>query len=239
MNGKWRVGKPLGLAAALALAGSVALPGASLAGGVIQGKISFEGTAPKPTKLQMDADPFCASAHSEPVYSEEVVVNDGALQNVFVYLDGAPSKPAPTEPAVLDQRGCEYHPHVLGLQVGQPLKILNSDKTLHNVHAMPKKNQPFNFAMPKFVKKKEAKFGQPEVMVHVKCDVHPWMSGYIGVLDHPYFAVSGADGTFEIKDVPPGEYTIKAWQEKYGTKEAKVKVEDGGTAKVDFSFSAS
>jgi hypothetical protein len=224
----------VGAAVALAL---VALPASSFAGGTVKGKASYTGTPPAPSKLAMDADPVCAAAHTTPVMSEEIVVKDGALANVFVYLVGAPGKPAPTTPAVIDQKGCQYHPHVIGVQVGQPLQILNSDQTLHNVHGMPKKNAGFNFAMPKFVKKKDTKFDSAELMVAVKCDVHPWMNSYVGVMEHPYFAVSGPDGTFTIADVPPGEYPVKAWHEKLGEKEGKVKVDEGGTATVDFTFS--
>ena len=126
------------------------------------------------------------------------------------------------------------------LQVGQPLKFTNSDQTLHNVHGMPKVNAPWNFAMPKFVKQKENKdLTKPEVMIHVKCDVHPWMSGYVGVLEHPFFAVTGKDGSFTIEGLPPGEYTVEAWQEKLGAQTAKVKVDAGAAAKQDFTFKPS
>lgn len=239
MNLNEKVWMSVRTAAALALAGTVALPAVALAGGTVSGKVAFTGTPPARSKLAMDADPVCASAHPSPVMSEEVIVSNGGLENVFIWVDGAPTKPAPTTPAVIDQKGCQYHPHVLGVQVGQPLQILNSDQTLHNVHGMPKKNTAFNFAMPKFVKKKDTKFDSAEVMVGVKCDVHPWMNSYVGVVDHPYFAVSGADGAFKIADVPPGEYTVKAWHEKLGEKDGKVKVDEGGTATVDFSYAGS
>lgn len=231
-----KLGRTKLCSATWALAWILALPATTLAGGTVTGKVSYVGTPPPRAKLAMDADAVCAAAHSEPVLSEEIIVNDGGLQNVFVYLVGAPAKPAPTTPAVLDQKGCQYKPHVLGVQVGQPVQILNSDGTLHNVHGTPKKNPGFNFAMPKFVKKKDTKFDSAEIMVAVKCDVHPWMSGYIGVMEHPYFAVSGPDGTFTIANVPPGEYPVKAWHEKLGEKDATVKVDEGGTATVDFSY---
>ena len=190
----------------------------------------------------MDADPVCAGAHDGPVLAEEVVVGEGGgLQNVFVFVKEGLSGdfPAPSDAVVLDQNGCQYKPHVIGVQVGQPLQILNSDKTLHNVHGMPKTNPGFNFAMPKFVKKKDHQFDSVETMVAVKCDVHPWMSSYIGVVDNPFFAVTGPDGTFEIDGLPPGDYTLVAWQEKYGTQEAKVNVAADGTSTVDFTFKAS
>ena len=239
MNVNESVWKPARLGAALALTAMVALPTASLAGGTVKGKASYTGAPPAPTKLAMDADPVCAAAHTTPVMSEEVVVKDGGLQNVFVYLTGAPSKPAPTTPVTIDQQGCQYHPHVLGIQVGQPLQILNSDQTLHNIHGMPKKNPQFNFAMPKFVKQKETTFATPETMVAVKCDVHPWMAGTVFVMDNPFFAVTGADGTFTIPGLPAGDYTVDAWHEKYGTQNAKAKVDANGTATADFKFKAS
>ncbi|MDG2306459.1 MAG: carboxypeptidase regulatory-like domain-containing protein [Candidatus Binatia bacterium] len=239
MNGKsyWRIG------ALAILAAAVAMPSVASAEGTVSGKVAFDGTAPKRKKLRMDADPVCAASHDEPVLAEEVVVgDDGGLQNVFIFVkEGLPEKdyPAPSDPVVIDQNGCHYEPHVIGVQVGQPLQILNSDKTLHNVHGMPKTNAGFNFAMPKFVKKKDHQFDSVETMVAVKCDVHPWMSSYIGVLPHPFFAVTGPDGTFEIDGLPAGDYTIEAWQEKLGTQEAKVNVAADGTTTVDFTFKES
>lgn len=238
MNGKsyWRVG------ALAILAAAIAVPSVASAESKVSGKVTLEGEAPKRKKLRMDADPVCAASHDSPVLAEEVVVGDGGgLQNVFVFVkDGVSGDfPAPSDPVVLDQNGCQYKPHVVGVQVGQPLQILNSDKTLHNVHGMPKTNAGFNFAMPKFVKKKDHQFDSVETMVGVKCDVHPWMSSYIGVVPHPFFAVTGPDGTFEIDGLPPGEYTIEAWQEKLGTQEAKVTVAADGTSTVDFTFKAS
>ena len=237
MNGKsyWRVG------ALAILAACVAMPSVASAESKVSGKVSFEGTPPKRRKIRMDADPVCAASHDDAVLGEEVVVgDDGGLQNVFVYVpDVKGDFPPPSDPAVIDQKGCHYEPHVVGVQVGQPVQILNSDKTLHNVHGMPKVNPGFNFAMPKFVKKKDHQFDSVETMVAVKCDVHPWMSSYIGVVSNPFFAVTGPDGTFEIDGLPPGDYTIQAWQEKLGTQEAKVSVAADGTSTVDFTFKES
>ncbi len=235
--------RSLRVGTALLVAGALAMPVAARAdGGKVSGKITLDGKAPAPTKLKMDADPICAGKNPNGADSEEIVVGSaGGLQNVFVRVtEGLGDKkfPPPTTPATLDQNGCTYKPHVVGVQVGQPLKILNSDGTLHNVHGMPKKNQQFNFAMPKFVKQKDTTFATPEVMVGVKCDVHPWMAGYIGVVDNPFFAVSGADGSYTIEGLPPGDYTIEAWQEKLGTQTAKVKVDGGGAATADFKFKA-
>lgn len=232
----WRLG------ALAILAAAVALPSVASAETKVSGKATLEGEAPKQKRLRMDADPVCAGAHDGPVLAEEVVVGEGGgLQNVFVFVKEGLSGdfPAPSDAVVLDQNGCQYKPHVIGVQVGQPLQILNSDKTLHNVHGMPKTNPGFNFAMPKFVKKKDHQFDSVETMVAVKCDVHPWMSSYIGVVDNPFFAVTGPDGTFEIDGLPPGDYTLVAWQEKYGTQEAKVNVAADGTSTVDFTFKAS
>ncbi len=221
----------------LAAAATLAIAGPAMAGGTISGKVKFEGVAPKRATLDMAADPVCAAAHSAPVLAENIVVTDGALQFAFIYLKTVSgTHPAPGEPSIIDQKGCQYLPHVVGIQVGQPMKFLNSDQTLHNVHGMPKLSPQFNFAMPKFVKQKETKFDAEEVMVAVKCDVHPWMSGSIGVLTHPFYAVSAADGSFAIKNVPAGDYDVVVWQEKLGTKEAKVTVAEGGTATLDFSY---
>ena len=226
-----------------AIVGAVLAPGLAGAQGKVTGKVTLSGTPPTAAKLKMDADPVCAAAHPGGASAEDIVVGDGgALQNVFVYVKEGVSGnfPAKTEPAVIDQKGCLYAPRVVGLQVGQPLKFLNSDPTLHNVHGMPKINAPWNYAMPKFVKQKENKdLTKPEVMISVKCDVHPWMAGYVGVLSHPFFATTGKDGSFTIEGLPPGEYTIEAWQEKLGAQTAKVKVDAGGTATSDFTFKAS
>ena len=209
----------------------------------VKGMVKFEGEAPKAAKIRMDADPFCQKAHSgEAVTSEAVVVNDnGTLGWVFVYVkDGIQgSYPTPSEPVTLDQNGCTYLPHIFGMQAGQPIKILNSDDTLHNIHALPKNNRQFNIAMPKYVKEKERTFETTEVMVPIKCDVHSWMSTYVGVLDHPYFSVTGKDGAFDISKLPAGTYTLEAWHEKYGTQTQQVTVGDGETQEVSFTFTAS
>lgn len=210
------------------------------AGGTVSGKIAFEGAAPGRKKLDMNADPVCASKHTQAALSEAVVVNgNGTLKNVFVYVKkGLEGKKfaAPTVPAVLDQNGCMYTPHVFGVQAGQPIKILNSDGTLHNIHPKPKLNREFNLAMPKFLKEKTQTFDKAEVMIPVKCDVHPWMQSYVGVLDHPFFNVTGEAGAFELKGLPAGKYTVEAWHEVCGSQAQEVTVTEGGTASVNFSF---
>ena len=210
----------------------------------ISGVVSFEGTAPANAGIKMNADPVCIKANTTPQTQETYMVKDGKLGNVFVFVqDGLGSRtfPTPTTAVVLDQHNCRYHPHVFGLMVGQPMTILNSDPTLHNIHAIPATNQEFNTAQPIQGMKTEHKFTAKEAktIIPFKCDVHGWMNAYVGVLDHPYFAVTGEDGKFEIKDLPPGTYTLAAWHEKAGTKTmsvtvaAKDKKEDA-----NFSFSA-
>ncbi|HET9228790.1 MAG TPA: carboxypeptidase regulatory-like domain-containing protein [Thermoanaerobaculia bacterium] len=209
------------------------------AGGV-KGVINYAGPD-SDTAVAMNADPICASLHTTPVDTGKYQVKDGKLGNVFVYvktgLEGK-SFPTPTEAKVLDQQGCTYHPHVMGIQVGQPLEIKNSDETLHNVHATPASNQEFNQAQPAIqgVPPIKKTFDKAEVMMPFKCDVHPWMSSYIGVLDHPYYAVSGDDGSFAIDKLPPGTYTLEAWHEELGTATQQVTVAANQTVDVNFDF---
>jgi plastocyanin len=209
--------------------------------GDVGGKVSFDGTAPKGARLKMNADPVCMKAHKEPVVGEEVVVNkNGTLKNVLVYVkDGLGSKKfdTPKEQVEFDQLGCVYTPHVLGIQTGQELVVINSDPTLHNVHSLSKANPAFNVAQPKKGMRLTKKFDKPETF-KVKCEVHTWMGAWISVFSHPYFAVTGNDGTFQLKKLPPGEYTVEAWHEKYGTQTTKVKVAATGSQSVDFRFAA-
>jgi len=220
----------------------VTLQAGALCAGTITGKALFEGSPGKNPRIDMAADPVCNSFYSSDVYADRVIVNDnGTLKNVFVYVKegfGAMDYQTPSESVVLNQEGCWYQPHVLGLQTGQKLQIVNSDATLHNVHAIAKNNKEFNLGMPLKGMKLNRTFSNPEVMVKMKCDVHPWMSSYIGVLDHPFYSVTSNQGTFEINNVPPGEYVLEAWHETYGTKSQKVTVSDV-SATVDFKFSSS
>jgi plastocyanin len=207
----------------------------------ISGKVAFEGTAPKPKKIKTDADPQCAAMHADkPLTSEEVLVNDnGTLRNVFVYVKkGLEGKKfdKPSTPVVIDQRGCHYVPHVFGMMAGQMLLIKNSDDTLHNIHALPTVNEEFNKGQPSGSPDLKKTFTKPEVMVKFKCDVHPWMGAYVGVLEHPFYSTSGDDGTFSLKGLPAGEYEIVAWHEKYGEQTQKVKVGEGEAKTVDFKF---
>lgn len=229
--------RPLQLAQASAGAPSAAGGGSAL----VQGTVRFDGTAPTPEKIQMAADPVCQQQHTGPVYPEDVVVNEnGTLQNVFVYVkEGAQgSFPTPTTPVVLDQTGCGYRPHVFGIQVNQPLEIVNSDPTLHNVNAKPAQNRPFNIAQPVKGMKTTKAFTTPELGVKFKCNVHPWMSAYGHVVGHPYFSVSGTDGTFAITGLPAGTYVLEAWHETYGAQTQTVSVADGESKTVGFTFKA-
>lgn len=205
----------------------------------VSGSVQFSGTAPKMEKISMNADPVCAGLHKDPVYEQTVIVNpNNTLKNVFVYVkEGLEGKKfdLPKEPVVIDQKGCLYQPHVFGIRAGQELSIVNSDSTLHNVHSLSEKSKPFNLGMPIQGMKLPKKFENPEVMVKFKCDVHPWMHAYIGVLTHPFFAVTDDEGKFEIKNLPPGEYTIEAWHEKYGTQSQKITVSDDSKTS-DFTF---
>ena len=206
--------------------------------GNITGTVSFDGEAPQRRQVKMAADPQCEAANPDGRLGEVFVVNDGKLQNVFVHLkEGVAEKEyeVPEEAVKIDQIGCMYTPRVTGVMVGQTVEIINSDATLHNVHSLAENTKQFNNAMPMKDMVIKKRFTEPELLVRMKCDVHPWMASYIGVLDHPFFATSGEDGTFTISDVPAGEYTIEAWHEKMGTMTQTVTVADGD-ATADFSF---
>jgi plastocyanin len=215
---------------------------AKAATATIKGLVKYTGAAPAKNRIKMGADPFCETQHTEPVYDESTVVGaDGSLENVFVYvkagLEGQTFE-TPSEPVIFDQNTCMYNPHVFGIQANQELKILNSDATLHNVHATPKNSAEFNVGMPTKGMEITKKFKNPEIMVHIKCEVHPWMSAYAGVLDHPFFAVAGTGGAFQLPVLPAGTYTIEAWHEKLGAQTQEVVVGDGETKEITFTFQA-
>ena len=199
--------------------------------------VTFTGTAPAAQPISMASDPRCTN----PAAATETVVTgaNGALQNVFVYVKdglGNLAFPVPTTPVVLDQKGCQYRPHVFGVQVGQPIEILNSDATLHNIHAWPMTNQEFNVGQALQGLRHTHTFTTKEVMVPFKCDVHKWMNAYAGVLDHPFHAVTQPDGSFSLKGLPPGTYTLEAWHETLGTMTQSVTVGAKETKDVAFSF---
>jgi plastocyanin len=206
--------------------------------GSVSGVVSFKGAAPKLRSLDMTQDPACPA---DPQPSDAVVVRNGKLANVFVYLKdgkGLESSREAATPVVVDQKRCRYQPHVLGLLAGQPLKILNDDNALHNVHPMPKANDEWNESQMPRGKPIEKSFSHPELMMPVQCNQHPWMRMYVNVMEHPFFGVTGDDGSFEIKNLAPGEYTLVAIHEKFGEQTSKVTVPAKGNAKVDFVFSA-
>jgi hypothetical protein len=211
--------------------------------GEVDGKITFDGAKPKQQRIMMDQDPVCVQKHSTPVVAEDGGVNDnGTLPNVFVYVKTGAEKytfAPPADPVVLDQDGCMYKPHVLGILAGQTLKIVSSDPTTHNIHPMPKDNMEWNMSQAPGAAPIEKKFARPEIMVPVKCNQHPWMRAWIGVSANPFFAVSGSDGTFSIKGLPPGNYTIEAWTATFGTQDQTVTVGAKETKTVDFKFKAS
>lgn len=207
----------------------------------VTGSVAFQGTAPPAEPIDMSEEPTCAEAHSEQPVREAAVVNsNGTLKNVYVYVkDGLGQRtfPTPSEGVTLDQEGCRYQPHVLAIQAGQPLQIKNSDGILHNINTQPTQNQGFNISQPVEMTT-EREFSSPEVMIPVKCDVHGWMEAYIGVQNHPYMAVTGDDGTFTLANLPPGEYTIEAWHERYGTQTQQVTVGPQESKEVGFSYSS-
>jgi len=210
----------------------------------ITGTVKLDGAAPKPVRLKTDSDPFCSKAHaSSPLMSDDVVVDaKGDLANVVVYIkSGLENRtfPTPTATVELDQAGCHYNPHVIALMVNQPIAIVNSDQTTHNIHPTPANNRDWNKSQTPGSEKITDSFAREEIAIPVKCNVHSWMKSYIAVLKTPYFKVTGADGTFEIKNLPPGDYTIAAWQEKYGSTEQKITVGPKDSKKVDFVFKAS
>jgi len=197
-------------------------------GATVTGKVAFDGAKPTMRTLDMSANPTCMKAHPTPVKSQEVVVNDnGTLANAFVWVkSGLPDKQwaiTPT-PVSLDQHGCMYEPHVIGVMTGQNIEIKNTDPTNHNIHPLPQTNQEWNESQPPGSETKTRSFARQEVMIAVKCNIHPWMRAYIGVVSHPFFAVTGADGTYTIKGLPPGTYTIESWHEKYGTQDQQITV---------------
>ncbi len=211
--------------------------------GEVSGTVTVDGAVPKNEPIKMNADPVCVQENKTPQFQETYMVgSDGkSLANVFVYVkDGLGNYvyDTPTQPATIDQKNCRYHPHVFGMRVGQPLEIINSDPTLHNIHAMPKSNQEFNNGQPIQGMKMTHTFTAKEVMVPFKCDVHGWMNAYVGVLDHPYFAVTDADGKFDIKTLPPGTYTLEAWHEKLGTATQSVTIGPKETKTITFTFKA-
>jgi plastocyanin len=216
--------------------------------GTVTGVISYNGTPPAPKKIDTAADAACGKANPN-LTTDDTIVKDGKLANVFIYVKegtveggkkiGDYAWSTPTTAVQLDQRGCHYQPHVLGIQTNQKLSVTNSDQTQHNIHPTPKLNAEWNQTQPNGAPPIEKSFTRPEVLIPVKCNQHPWMKAYIGVMRTPFFAVSKDDGSFEIKGLPPGNYTVVAWREggANGTESTKqVTVTANGSAKADFAF---
>ena len=242
--------KLLGLSSVLLLLGFGLLLStrnvSAAAEGKISGTIKLDGTAPHQKPIDMSKEPTCAKIHEgHPVTTETVVIGSGAgLQNVVVYISeglpvGAASQVSAETPS-FDQKGCQYIPHVLALDVNQHFKVTNSDQTSHNIHPIPTPggaNHEWNKSQPPGAAPFDVSWTAPEVAVHVKCNIHPWMSGYMAVVKGPY-GVTDNSGSFTINNVPPGDYTLTAWQESYGTQTLKVSVGAGKPATADFTFKA-
>jgi hypothetical protein len=227
---------------AAAMVAIFASPSVAVAQSTITGTVTFDGKPPALRPLAMDADPACAKMHGgKPVPVETLVLGSGnTVGNIIVWVSkGLPAGktwPAPKTPVVLDQKGCQYVPHAMGIMVGQPYRILNSDGILHNIHTLPKVNPSFNRAMPATLKETTTSFAKPEPIFQIKCDVHPWMSAYMGVFTHPFFSVTGTDGKFTISGLEPGTYEITAWQERLGPQTATVTVAAKETKTQNFKF---
>jgi plastocyanin len=210
--------------------------------GTIKGHIRLMGTPPANTIIRMGMDRLCARMNARVRVVQETVVAsaDGSLANVFVKLQGSfPQTPMPTVPVSIDQRGCVYTPRLVGARVGQMLQVRNSDQLLHNVHGISERDNGFNISEPKAGMVQQFRLKDEEVMLRLKCDVHSWMIAFVGVVNHPYFAVTHQAGTFEIGDVPTGTYTIQAWHERYGQLVQTVRVRAGTPTTVDFSYAGS
>ena len=208
-------------------------------GGTITGHVAIKGKVPGNAVIRMGMDPMCAKFNAGKNTVQEVVSAsaDGSLANVFVSLQGSfPATPVPETPLTIDQRGCVYFPRVTGARVGQTVLVRNSDEVLHNVHSNSAHGNAFNFSQPKAGIIQEVHLKEPEIMLRVACDVHRWMTAFVGVVNHPYFATSGAGGTFTIPNVPPGSYTIQSWHELFGAQTQTVRVTEGATTKLEFTY---
>jgi plastocyanin len=207
--------------------------------GSVSGTVTFTGTPPKMHAIDMTKEASCAKEHAaNPVLTETVVTGpSNALQYVVVYVTAGDMGTAPTQPVKFDQHGCQYLPHVQAMHAGQPLEITNSDQTSHNIHPLPSKNPEWNKSQPPGAPPIETKYDNPE-FIPVKCNIHPWMHGYFAVLNTGHFAVTANDGSYTITGLPPGKYTLTAWQEKFGTQTADITISGSETAKADFVFKA-
>jgi hypothetical protein len=226
--------------ASLVTIGAVALTAAGpvpAGSGTITGKVTFTGTPAKPKTIDMSKEPSCAKEHATPITTESVVTGPGnTLENVVVYISaGAPDDAAPSTSANFDQHGCQYLPHVLAFQVNQELKISNSDQTSHNIHPLPKLNREWNKSQPPGTPPITDKYDKAE-MIPVKCNIHPWMHGEFAVLKNSHYAITGADGTFKLPNLPPGKYTVTAWHEPDQEMTQDVVIAGGDTKPITFVF---
>lgn len=225
------------VAGGLAAAARAALATPAAGAAAIVGKVGFTGTPDAGRAAQLGADPYCASAHPDPVIIRSVAVDDaGGLANVFVWVKNAPAGSPARGDALMDQVGCVYMPRVLGVRAGQTVVFRNSDQTLHNINVQPKSNPAFNVGQPLAGMETKRSFANPETGIRVRCDVHPWMVGYISVFSHPYYAVSGEDGSFRLEGLPDGRYVVETWHETLGTTTQEVTV-TGGDASVQVGYS--
>ena len=227
---------------ALASASGITASRPDTGSGSIVGRVRVEGQLPKPTHISMSADPSCVKLHPGAASNEDYVTGSGGtLGNVVVFVsDGLGNRTfeVPTEPVIVEQSGCMYQPHVLALRANQKLRMVNRDSTTHNVHPVPANNREWNKAEPAGSALEET-FAREEIAIPVKCNVHPWMRSYIAVFKHPFFAVTSKDGSFDLSNVPPGEYTVQAWHEKLGTTTPKLTVLAGQSQNIDFVFKSS
>lgn len=225
--------------AALGSGTSNAVTDASKFTATISGEVLFDGMPPKLLKIQMSADPYCASHDQGSAETEDVLVNpNGTLSNVMVYVKSGVEGltfATPTQPVVIDQRGCRYHPHVFTIMVHQPLIIKNSDATLHNIHIWSMINMPFNVGQPVQNMETKTTFDKPEILIPIRCDVQKWMNAFVGAFAHPFHTVTHEEGTFELR-VPPGKYEIGARQEKLGEQTQTVEVGDHEKKELVFTF---
>ena len=206
----------------------------------VTGSVSFSGEAPRFPPVNMSAEPDCIKLHGGRVPSDRVLISDGMLQDALVWVSkGLEGKRFPVRADVvnLDQKGCIYKPHVVAVQAGQAINITNSDPTTHNVHPLPRENREWNKSQTSGAPAIDYKFPRPEMKIAVKCNIHPWMQAYIHVMEHPYFAVTDSAGSFEIKNLPPGTYTLQATHERLGEQEMEVTVGASESTQVDFAFS--
>ncbi len=205
----------------------------------VRGVVKLEGTVPKGKSISMAADPSCAKLHSAPMLSQDVVADaKGGLQNVIIFVaDGLADRAydPPSEPAVIEQKGCMYQPHVIAMHANQKLEVINRDPTTHNIHPIPANNREWNKAELPGAKVEDT-FAREEIAIPVKCNVHPWMKSYIAVFKHPYFVMTGKDGSFDLNNLPPGTYTLKAWHEKLGTAAQQITIGASETKTVEFVF---